>query len=288
MTLPAIVFFIIFSYLPMFGIVIAFKSLNYSKGILGSEWVGFKNFEYLFKTNDAFIITRNTVLYNLVFIFVGTALTVALAIILNELVNKHLKKVYQTLMILPNFLSWVVVSYLAYTFLSTDYGVLNQLLHSLGFSSVSWYSTTKPWPFIIVFANLWKTLGFNSIIYFSALTGINDEFYEAALLDGATKWQQIKKITIPMIMPQIVLMTLLGIGNIFRSDFGLFYLLPKNSGLLYPVTNTIDTYVYRGLMVLNNVSMTSAAGLYQSVVGFLLVLGSNLLVRKIDPEKSLF
>lgn len=289
MTLPGMIALIIFCYLPMIGIIIAFKDYIPSQGYLGSRWVGFKNFEFLFKTEDAFIITRNTVLYNLVFIFLGLFCSVATAVILSEIKNKWLAKTFQTGMLLPHFLSWVVVSYFVYAFLSTDTGILNRGLSSLlGLPAVNWYADLKPWPFFLVFANLWKGIGWSSIIYLAAITGINPEYYEAALLDGATKWQQIRKITVPMITPQISILFLLSVGGIFRSDFGLFYLVPKNSGILYPVTQTIDTYIYVGLTTMGDVGMSSAAGLYQSVVGFILVIGSNLIVRRIDSEKALF
>ncbi len=289
MTLPGLLILLLFNYLPMAGIVIAFKDYTPLLGYFRSKWVGFKNFEFLFKTSDALIITRNTVLYNLVFITIGIVCSVGMAIILSEINGKRLAKVFQTGMLLPHFLSWVVVGYLVYAFLSTDTGILNRMLKQFyGMKAVNWYSTIKPWPFFLVFSNLWKTVGFNSIIYLAAITGINPEYYEAALLDGATKWQQIFKITIPMIQPQITILFLLAIGGIFRSDFGLFYLVPRNSGILYPVTQTIDTYVYIGLTTMGDVGMTSAAGFYQSIVGFIMVLGSNLIVRKIDREKALF
>lgn len=289
MILPGILTLIVFNYLPMFGITIAFKNFNYSKGLFGSPWAGFKNFEFLFKSNDAFLITRNTILYNLVFIALGTAGAVLVAVALSEMKQHFLAKASQTALLLPYFLSWVVVSYVGYAFLGTDKGAINlQILKPLGLSPVNWYFEVDAWPFILTFFHLWKTVGYSSIIYLAAITGINDEYYEAAVLDGASKWKQIRHITLPLIMPQIVMMVLLSIGRIFYADFGLFYQLPRNSGTLYPVTNVIDTYIYNGLSATGNIGMSSAAGLYQAFVGFVLVLGSNLLVKRLDPDKALF
>lgn len=289
MILPGVLTLIVFNYLPMFGITIAFKNFNYSKGLFGSPWAGFKNFEFLFKSNDAFLITRNTILYNLVFIVLGTAGAVLVAVALSEMKQHFLAKASQTALLLPYFLSWVVVSYVGYAFLGTDKGAINlQILKPLGLSPVNWYFEVGAWPFILTFFHLWKTVGYSSIIYLAAITGINDEYYEAAVLDGASKWKQIRHITLPLIMPQIVMMVLLSIGRIFYADFGLFYQLPRNSGTLYPVTNVIDTYIYNGLSATGNIGMSSAAGLYQAFVGFVLVLGSNLLVKRLDPDKALF
>lgn len=289
MMIPGILALILFNYLPMFGVIIAFKNFNYQQGIFGSKWVGFSNFEFLFKTGDAALITRNTILYNLVFIFLGLVVSVFFAIALSEIRNGLLAKYFQSAMLLPHFLSWVVISYLAFSFLSYDRGLLNTgLLKLLGMDPVNWYSEMKPWPFIIISLYIWKHAGYSSVIYLASITGINSEYYESASLDGATKWQQIRNITIPLISPKIIILTLMAVGRIFNSDFGLFYQVPRNSGILYPVTSVIDTYIYNGLTAMGNVGMTSAAGLYQSVVGFVLVLGSNLLVRKIDSEKALF
>lgn len=288
MALPGVAILLLFNYLPMAGIVIAFEDYTPADGYFGSKWVAFKNFEFLFKTSDAFVITRNTVLYNLAFILLGIVCAVAMAVILSEMRGKRAAKVFQTGMLLPHFLSWVVAAYIVYAFLSTDTGILNRILGLFGQKAVNWYANVQAWPFFLVFANLWKTVGFNSIIYLAAITGINPEYYEAALLDGATKWQQIWKITIPSILPQISILFLLAVGNIFRSDFGLFYLVPRNSGVLYPVTQTLDTYIYNGLMTMGDVGMSSAAGLYQAVVGLVMVLGSNLIIRKVDSEKALF
>ncbi|WP_373862716.1 MULTISPECIES: ABC transporter permease [Listeriaceae] len=293
MVLPGVAWFLIFAYLPMFGTVIAFKDYRvdgngFISSLMSSDWVGLENFKFLFRTDDAFIITRNTVLYNLVFIIVGLLLGVALAIVFNSLVNKRMAKVYQTGMLFPYFLSWVVVSYFLYSFLSEDSGLLNSLIVSFGGDPISWYSDPKYWPFILIFMNIWKGLGYGSIVYLAAIAGIDRNYYEAAMIDGAGKWQQIRHVTIPALTPLIIILTILNVGKIFNSDFGLFYQLPRNSGPLYPVTDVIDTYVYRGLTSLGDISMSAAAGLYQSIVGFILVMLTNYIVKKIDPEYALF
>ena len=273
----------------MFGLRIAFKRFNYAKGIAGSKFVGLKNFEFLFKTKEAFIITRNTLCYNLVFIVLGTVLAIAVAIMLNELTSKRLTKFYQTVILVPFMISMVIVAYLAYAFLSTDTGFINNsLLKLLGVEAISWYSTPKYWPVILTLVNLWKNLGYSSIIYYSTLVGIDKSYYEAASIDGATRWHKITHITLPCLKPTIIILTLMAIGKIFYSDFGLFYQVPMNNGLLYDVTNTIDTYVYRGLTSSNNIGMASAAGFYQSIVGFLLVLSANYVVKKVSVDNALF
>ncbi|MEG2404280.1 MAG: ABC transporter permease subunit [Oscillospiraceae bacterium] len=289
MMLPGMIYIIINNYIPMAGLQIAFKQYNYRKGISGSDFVGLKNFEFLFKTNDAWIITRNTLCYNALFIILGTTLAIFVAILLNEISRTRMKKFYQTVILIPFLISMVVVSYLVYAFLSTDTGFINNsILIPLGLEPITWYSTPKYWPFILVIVNLWKNFGYTSIIYFATLVGIDRSFYEAAAIDGASRWQQIRRITLPCLTPTIITLVLMNIGRIFYSDFGLFYQVPMNSGLLMDVTNTIDTYVYRGLFTLNNISMAAAAGFYQSIVGFLLVLAANYIVKKVNSENALF
>ncbi|MBT2762018.1 MULTISPECIES: ABC transporter permease [Paenibacillus] len=293
MILPGTIWFLIFAYLPMFGTVLAFKDFRISPdgffaSVFNSEWVGFKNFEYLFTTNDAYIITRNTILYNLAFIILGLVFAVGFAIMLSELVNKRTAKVYQTGMFLPHFLSWVIISYFAFTFLSVDKGTLNQIITYFGGDPISWYSEAKYWPYILVFVGIWKGVGYNSVIYLAAITGIDKSYYEAAVIDGATKWKQVRYITIPLLKPLMIILTILAIGGIFRSDFGLFYQLPKDSGALYPVTNVIDTFVYRGLINMGDIGMSTAAGLYQSLVGLILILVANYIVRKIEKDHAIF
>ncbi|WP_256942542.1 sugar ABC transporter permease [Bacillus sp. OV166] len=289
MMLPGLIYLLINNYLPMFGLLIAFKDINYAKGIFGSDWIGFKNFEYLFSTRDAFVITRNTILYNGGFIILNTILAIGVAIMLNEIKNKLAKSFYQSVILLPFLISMVIVSYLGFAFLSEDVGYLNKtILPLLGLDGISWYNESKFWPYILTFINMWKGVGFLCVIYLAAIIGIDQEYYEAATLDGANKWKQIIHITLPSIMPVIIMMTLLGIGRIFYSDFGLFYQVPMNSGAIYDTTNVIDTYVYRGLMQLGDIGMSAAAGLYQSIVGFVLVLLSNYLVRKKSKDNALF
>lgn len=288
MALPGLLYLFINNYMPLPGLVLAFKKYNAKKGILGSANVGFKNFKYLFATKDAFVITRNTILYNVVFIIVNTVLAVFVAILLAEMTSK-LKKTYQIIILLPFMISMVIVSYLVFGFLSNDNGFLNNtILKALGKEPVQWYMQKQYWPFILVFVNAWKVIGYNCIIYLSTILGIDRSIYESASIDGAGKWTQIAKITIPLLKPTIIMMTLLAVGRIFYSDFGLFYQVPQNQGALFSVTNTIDTYVYRGLLELGDMSMASAAGLYQSVVGFICILAANLIVRKLDPESALF
>ncbi len=289
MMLPGAVYLIINNYFPMFGLVIAFKQINFSKGILASPWVGFDNFKFLFATNDAVVITRNTLLYNIVFILLGTVIGILFAMFICDTVSKKLKKVYQSAILFPYLMSMVVVGYIVFAFFSMDNGILNKtILPMFGVDTISWYNSPKYWPFILTFVHIWKGTGYSCLIYISSINGIDPTFFEAAELDGASKWQQIRYITLPSLVPSIVTLTLLSIGKIFYSDFGLFYQVPRNSGLLYSTTNTIDTYVYRGLMVQGNVGMASAAGFYQSIVGFVLVLISNLIVRKLSEENALF
>ncbi|MDR6721640.1 MULTISPECIES: ABC transporter permease [Paenibacillus] len=289
MMLPGVAYLIINNYMPMYGISIAFKDINFAKGIWGSDWNGMDNFKFLFSSSDAFIITRNTILYNAAFIIIGLIVGVGTAILLNEIKNQLAVKFYQSVLLLPYLISMVLVSYLVYSLLSVNVGLMNKtILPALGIDPVSWYNEPKFWPFILVIVNLWKGIGFSCVVYLAAIIGIDKEYYEAAKLDGASKWQQIRKITVPLITPIIVMMTLLSIGRIFYSDFGLFYQVPMNSGALYSTTNVIDTYVFRALMQLGDIGMSAAAGLYQSVVGFILVILSNYTVRKINKENALF
>ncbi|SDD04530.1 putative aldouronate transport system permease protein [Paenibacillus sp. UNCCL117] len=289
MMLPGIVYLIINNYLPMFGLAIAFKDINFAKGIWGSDWVGFQNFKFLFQTSDAYEITRNTILYNAAFIVIGLVVAVGFAILLNEIKSKFASRLYQSLIILPFLISMVLVSYLVFSMLSIESGFMNKtILPLLGMDPISWYNEPKYWPVILTLVHTWKGAGYACIIYLAAIIGIDPEYYEAATLDGASKWQQIRMITIPLITPVIIMLTLLQIGRIFYSDFGLFYQVPMNAGALFSTTNVIDTYVFRGLLQLGNIGMSSAAGFYQSFVGFFLVIISNYVVRKINKENALF
>jgi len=288
MALPGLIYLFINNYMPLPGLVLAFKKYSAKKGIFGSKFVGLKNFKYLFATKDAWVITRNTLAYNAVFIIINTVLAIFVAILLADMTSK-LKKAYQCIILLPYMISMVIVSYLVFGFLSTENGFMNNtLLKLLGKDSIAWYMEKQYWPFILTFVCAWKVIGYNCIIYLSNILSIDKSLYESASIDGASKWQQISKITLPMIKPTVIMMTLLAIGRIFYSDFGLFYQVPQNQGALFSVTNTVDTYVYRGLLELGDFSMASAAGLYQSIVGFILVLGANLIVKKIEPENAIF
>lgn len=289
MALPGLVYLLINNYLPMAGLSIAFKDINYTQGIWNSDWVGLKNFTYLFATSDAFIITRNTILYNAVFIVLGLSFAIMLAILLNEIRHKFTQRFYQSVIILPHLISIILVSYLVYALLAPGTGFVNKtILPMLGIEPISWYLESKYWPYILTIVHIWKGAGYSCIVFLAAIIGIDREYYEAAELDGASKWQQITKITLPMISPIITMLTLLAIGRIFYSDFGLFYQVPMNSGAIYDTTNVIDTYVFRGLMQLGDIGMSSAAGFYQSIVGFVLVIVANYVVRKIDRENALF
>lgn len=288
MMIPGLLYLLINNYMPMTGIIVAFKNFNYSKGIWGSDWCGLKNFTYLFKTQDAFNIIRNTVCYNLVFIFLNNTCAVAVAIMLNFLRGKMNKKVYQTLILIPYLISMVVVSYIGYGFLSQESGYLNKVLEVLGMQPISWYSEQKYWPFILTIINLWKGIGYSSIMYYATVIGIDSALYEAASIDGANVWQQVWHVTLPALKGTIIIMVLLALGRMFYSDFGLFYQVPMHSGLLADVTDTIDVFTYKALTQLNDVGRAAAAGFLQSVLGFLMVLGANALVRKVDPDNSLF
>lgn len=290
MMLPGLLYLLVNNYLPMFGIVIAFKDINFTKGILASDWVGLKNFEYLFKTSDAFIITRNTILYNVLFLFLGTVLSLSFAILLNEIRRKFLLRTYQAIISMPHLISWVIISYLVYAFLNPENGLMNRtILPMLGMDEgISWYTEAKYWPVILTLVDQWKGIGYGSIVYFAALLGINEEYYEAARIDGASRIQQILRITLPIVVPVIIMMALLQLGRIFYSDFGLFYQVTLNSGALFETTATIDTYVFNGLTGSGNMGMSAAAGFYQSVVGFVLVITVNYLVRRKSKESALF
>lgn len=285
MMLPGFLYLLINNYLPIGGLILAFKKYDYTKGILGSPWNGLDNFKFLFSTRDAGIIIRNTLGYNFIFIVTGTVFAIAVAIILNELRGRLSKKVYQTFILIPYLISMVVVSYIVFAFLSADSGFIN---NSILDHKINWYIQSKYWPFILILVNLWKTFGYNTIIYYATVIGIDSSLYEAAVVDGASRWQRIWHVTLPGLRPTIITMTLLAVGRVFYSDFGLFFQVPMNSGLLYDVTTTIDVYVYNGLMLLNDIGRSAAAGFFQSICGFLLVLTANFVVSKIDKDNALF
>ncbi len=289
MMMPALIYLFINNYMPMPGLVLAFKQYNVREGIFGSPWVGLRNFEFLFTTNDAWVITRNTILYNLAFMVFGTVCAIGAAIILNDIISKRAKKAYQTIILLPYMISIVAVAFLVNAFLATDEGFINNyIMEPLGFEPISFYMEKKYWPFLLVFLNLWKNVGYNCIFYLANLGGIDPGYYEAAALDGATRWQRFSRITLPFLNPTIITMTILAVGRIFYSDFGLFYQVPMQSGTLFPVTQTIDTYVFYGLMGGGSMGASAAAGFYQSLVGFVLVLATNIIVNKVSKENAMF
>ena len=289
MALPGLVYMICNNYLPMAGIVIAFKNLNFSKGIFGSDWSGLDNFRFLFASKDAWIITRNTLLYNVVFIVLGTVISIALAIFINEIRSKMASRLYQSLILLPYLMSWVIVNYLVYALLAADTGMVNNsILKPLGIAPISWYNTKEYWPFILTICQIWKTVGYSMIIYLSSIVGISQDYYEAATIDGASKLTQVRTITLPLLKPTVITMFILSLGRIFYSDFGLFYQVTRNSGPLYSTTRTIDVYVYNALMNNSDFGMSSAASVYQSVVGFVLIVAANFIIRKASRESALF
>jgi putative aldouronate transport system permease protein len=293
MVLPVTIWFILFSYIPMLGTVLAFKQFRIHRdgfiaSVIHSKWIGLENFKFLFGTKDAFIITRNTVVYNLVFILLGLLFSLFFAIVLNELKNKRLVKFYQTGILLPYFISMVIVSYFGLAFLSMDKGLLNYFLGMFGKAPIQWYNKAQYWPYILTLIHIWKGTGIFSVIYFAAIIGIDKTYFEAAMIDGATKLQQVIHITLPFLVPLITILTLLNIGRIFFSDFGLFYQVPFQSGPLFPVTQVIDTYVFRSLRGTGNIGMSTAAGLYQSLVGFILIVSANYIVKKTNKENAIY
>ena len=286
MLLPGVIWVILFQYLPKFGIILAFKDFRVNKGMFGSEWNGWENFKILFDTPEAWLVTRNTLLYNIVFIVLNLILAVSIAIMFNEVKSKFWAKTYQTVFLMPHFLSYVIVAYLVFGFLSAENGIVNKsVLPMLGIKPISWYSEPKYWPYILVFVKMWKSIGYNSIVYLAAIAGINKEYYEAGEVDGANKWQQIVHITLPGIRNMIAIMTVMAFGGVMNSDFGLHYNIPMDSGLIKETTEVLGTYIYH---TKDDVAFSTAAGLYVSVVGLVMLLCVNWVARKIDPESSLF
>ena len=295
MVAPAAIWLLLLRYLPMGGIILAFKNYkinprnpSFISNLLSSKWVGFKNFEFLFKTNDAWIMFRNTLGYNVVFIILGVIIPVAFAIMMNELTRKFVRKTYQTMMFFPYFLSWVVVSYFLNAFLDAQYGMIPAMQAAAGKEVTSWYTTPGPWPYLLVFANLWKNVGYSTVLYLAAITGIDANQYEAAAIDGASKWQQVLYVTIPHLRTMICILFIMNVGRIFASDFGLFYNVPMQNGALFSVTQTIDTYVYRAYIATGNPGQSSAAGLLQNVLGFICILSANAIVKKVDADSAMF
>ena len=288
MALPGILLLFIFAYLPMAGLVIAFKDYRFADGIFGSAWVGFDNFRFLFGTDTAWRITRNTMGMNSIFIATGTVVSLTIAILMNEVYTSKMSKYYQTMLFFPYFISWVIVSYFVFAFLNGNNGIANQIVTAVGGERISWYRSSEYWPWILTLANLWNGVGFGSIIYLAGILGIEPVYFEAAKIDGASKWQQIRYITLPLLLPLVIILVLLAIGRIFNADFGLFFFVPRDNALLYSTTDVIDTFVYRSLVQLGDISMAAAAGFYQSVVGFVMVVLANWIVRRVNPENSLY
>ena len=287
MLTPAVLYTLIFSYLPMAGIVLAFKNYNYADGIFRSPWSGFENFRFFFSSGQAFKVTRNTILYNLAFMLVNTVLQLAVAIFLSEIRGRRFKKITQSVMFLPYFISWVIVSVIAFNFLSHDYGIINSFLQSIGQNKIDFYGTPKYWVGILIFFNAWKAVGYGSVIYLSAIMGIDTEMYESAEIDGANIFQRILYITIPSLTPTIIILLLLAVGQIFRGNFDMFYQLVGTNGILFDTTDVIDTFTFRALIRSNDVGMAAASGLYQSVFCFITIVTTNYLVKRVDKDYSL-
>ncbi|KRL13811.1 ABC transporter permease [Schleiferilactobacillus perolens] len=290
---PGTLFLIVFFYVPVLANIVAFKDFHYSDGgfiasLMQSKWSGFDNFKFFFMSSDFWIVVRNTVGYNLTFLLLNFFFAIFFAVIMSQLRNRRLLKAYQTSMLFPYFLSWAILAYFVYAFLSPDKGVLNSIIKAVGGQPIDWYNDPTWWPLILILLGVWKGIGYNSILYFATIMGIDPAYYDAAMIDGANKWQQIKHIVLPHILPVATLMLILNIGGIFRSDFGLFYLVPKQSPTLINISQTFDTYIYRALAQTNDIGMATAAGLIQSVVGLLLLLTANWIVRHAEPESALF
>ena len=295
MVAPAAIWLLLLRYLPMGGIILAFKDYkvnprnpSFISNLINSKWVGIDNFKFLFKTDAAWLMIRNTLAYNVVFIILGVVVPVAFAIMMNEFTKQYVKKAYQTMMFFPYFLSWVVVSYFLNAFLDAQYGMLPAAQKAAGEAVTSWYTTPGPWPFILVLANLWKNVGYSTVLYLAAITGIDASQYEAAAMDGATKWQQVMYVTLPHLRTMIAILFIMNVGKIFASDFGLFYNVPMQNGALFSVTQTIDTYVYRAYIATGDPGMSSAAGLLQNVLGFVCIMTANSIVKKIDADSAMF
>ena len=288
MALPGLAMLFVFNYMPMFGLVIAFKDYRFARGIFGSDWVGFRNFRFIFGVGMGWRIVGNTVFYNLIFVFSGLGGALLLALLVNEIHQHRLSRVYQAMAFLPHFVGWVVVGIFANLFLRTDGGLVNKTLITLGIEKVNFYRSSQYWPFIMAIVNLWKGIGFGSITYLTGILGISDEYYEAAQIDGANRWQQMWFITLPLLLPLIITVTLLQLGGIFRGNLEMFQQMVGNNPLLYPTTDIIDTFVFRSLLNLGNLGMSGAASLFQSVVGLVMIMATNCLVRWLREEQALY
>lgn len=288
MQLTGILFIFIFSYLPMIGIIIAFKDYKFNLGMLGSPWNGLKNFEFLFKSNTFFTLVRNTVGYNVAFIVLSRLVCVFCAVLLYNITNKYVIKFIQSGLFIPYLLSWIVVSYASYAFLANDMGLINKLIKHFGGKQISFYNSPKYWPFILTAFHLWKSIGFDTLVYYGTILSIDSELFEASSLDGASYIQRVRYIILPHLKQVIIMLLILSLGGIVKSDFGLFYYLPKDTGALYAVTDTLDTYINRAILVNGSMGSATAAGLIQSIVGMILVILTNKVVKKIDEDSALF
>ncbi len=288
MSVPGLLLVLIFSYLPMVGIIIAFKSFNPNLGIFGSKWVGFDNFRFFFMSDDFGLLMRNTIGYAICFLVLGNLFNMILAIMFYNIRNKAVLKYYQTTAILPTFMSIVLVSYLVYIFLDPANGLVNRMLLSLGMDKIAWYTEPKYWPYILNFVNLWKGIGYGSLLYYATIVGIDQSLFDAAKIDGASKFQQIMHIIVPELSSLICLQLIMGVGGIMGGDFGLFYQVPRNVAVLYETTDIFNTYVFRALQGGSTMGRTTAIGLFQSLCGIVLLLLTNAAIKKIDADKSMF
>lgn len=295
MVAPIAIWLLLLRYLPIGGILLAFKDYKvnpsnptFVNNLLTSEWVGFENFEFLFKTDDAWIMFRNTLAYNSAFIILDVIIPVTIAIMISEMTVKFFAKAYQTMLFFPYFLSWVVVSYFLNAFLDPQYGLIPSMQRAAGETVISWYTTKGPWPYILIISHIWKNVGYCTVLYLSAITGIDTTQYEAAAIDGASKWQQVCYVTLPHLRTMICILFIMNVGKIFNADFGLFYNVPMQNGALFDVTQVIDTYVYRAFIATGDPSLSSAAGLLQNVLGFICIMTANGIIEKIDSDSSMF
>ncbi|MGZ9584329.1 ABC transporter permease [Paenibacillus marinisediminis] len=288
LALPALLYTFIFGYLTLPYMAIAFQKFNYKKGLFGSDWVGFDNFEFFFASNRAWQVTFNTLRLNFFYILFSTLCAIVLAVLFNELKSKMFAKITQSTILFPNFLSWVIISYVIYSLFASNYGIVNQILEWFGIDPINWYSSPQYWVKILVSTAIWKDIGISLVIYLATIAGIDSTLYEAAQIDGANRWQQIRRITIPLLKPTVIILTLLSLGKIMYGNFDMIYAIIKDNSLLYPTVDVIDTYVFRTLRTVGNPAQAMAIGLYQSVVGFILVFSVNWIVKKLSPEDSLF
>lgn len=288
MAVPGLLFFLVFSYFPIYGIMIAFKDYNFAKGITGSEWVGLKNFNYFFTSDDFWVILRNTLMLNMLFILFTTAAAVLIALMFNEIRNKYFKRISQSLIFLPYFMSWIVVGMIVQSLFGGEEPMINTWLQNFGFEPVNWMFESKLWPFILTVIRVWQGAGYLSIIFLAAITGISEDLYEAARIDGASKLQIVLRITLPLLVPTVMIMTLLAVGKIFNGDFAMIYAIIGDNSLLYPTTDVIDTFVFRSMRQLHDFGMSSAVGLFQSVMGLIFVIAANWVTRRVSKESALF